>query len=227
MLFKGILSIYFDKENIKLVYAERFFITLKIIDAYQTKNEFRDLSSSSFKNKILNIIQEYIKTKNINPKLSRYVISKEDLIIRETVIPMMNHEYIKKNIFLEMENYLGNNADKYFIYFKYKDMYNKVINKTCSIRIFAVLKSQILLCKSISDELKLKVDIIEPSIESNERTLKYLKSNYNGIVYLIKCFFIKINKQINIDNYINNIGVLFRRWFDYGSKFFRWHYIWH
>lgn len=205
MHLKGILSICFNSDSIDVLYAEKTIFFLNIIEAFKIKPLYDDISKTD----ILNIIKEFIATKKINPKEVRWVLRDEDLFKKYIVIPYMNRKYIEKNVCYEMEKELSSFFKNYNIYFKCISSFNENHCKKLNIKAFAVPKGIIDFCVDISKKLVLKIEIIEPKEESRERALKNIKRNKNCIIFKNNIF---INKKCSIDiqEFLNNIGVLFR-----------------
>lgn len=199
-MHKKIISVYIDDDYISILYCEKSI--LRLIIKYGCTIKISEYN----KFEIEDIIKSFILKNKLKPQLIRYVIDSKKIITQIAVLPYMSREYIYKNIMFDMEQSLGLNVERYNIYFKTNVSNKKVVK----IKVFAVSKSEIKYYKNLSEKLNLKLDIIEGSHESLERVNKFLYSN-NSILKFLKFYYINICKEINIDKYLYNIGILLRR----------------
>ncbi|MCX7885189.1 MAG: hypothetical protein N2448_09225 [Caloramator sp.] len=202
-IIKRMISVYIDDNYIYIIYAEKTFFKLKLIDDFKIQISYKNYNEHN----ICNIIKEFIKTNKISPKVIRYVLKDTNLVLKYADIPSMSKKYIEKNIFWEMENELGEDFKNYNIYYK---KVKSNLSKVFRIKVFAVPKDIIEFCISISKSLNLKIDVIEPLTESRERALKFLKSN--KISFISPYYMLSVEKScIDKDNFINNVGVFIRK----------------
>lgn len=111
--------------------------------------------------KVRETIENFLNQNNIKASNISYTINGQDMVIRHTVIPIMEKSNIEKTIEWEMGQYLPENGLNYYISYEIIEKINTKEKKACKVLAAAAPKAKIDKYVELTEALRLKLKAID------------------------------------------------------------------
>lgn len=123
--------------------------------------------------KVRETIENFLNQNNIKASEISYTINGQDMVIRHTVIPIMEKSNIEKTIEWEMGQYLPENGLNYYISYEIIEKINTKEKKACKVLAAAAPRAKIDKYVELTEALKLKLKAIDVNANCISRVFSH------------------------------------------------------